>query len=86
MAAVMVTRCRNMTCKHFSVERSPKIQGRPSEAALLRWVREAADAGVRSLRLRRRGSRKPAGSRRIVDEARQAAKHLRQFRRERAAK
>ena len=43
--SLMVTRRCNMTCSHCSVKSSPGVKGEPSEAELLRWVREAAQAG-----------------------------------------
>lgn len=48
--AIMVTRRCNMTCGHCSVESGPGIREEPSEAELLAWVRQAAAAGVRSIR------------------------------------
>ena len=47
----MVTRRCNMSCGHCSVESAPGIRGEPEEAELLEWVRAAAAAGVRSIRL-----------------------------------
>ena len=47
--ALMVTRRCNMKCAHCSVESHPGIRPQPDEAALQRWVREAADAGVLSI-------------------------------------
>ena len=48
--AVMVTRRCTMTCSHCSVESSPQVAGRqPSQDELLRIVRDAAAAGVKSI-------------------------------------
>jgi hypothetical protein len=50
--AIMVTRRCNMTCAHCSVESGPKVSARdPDEATLLRWVRQASDAGIRAIRV-----------------------------------
>src|SRR5512144_613680 len=49
--SLMVTRRCNMQCGHCSVESGPGIKAEPGEAELLRYVREAAAAGVRSVRL-----------------------------------
>jgi hypothetical protein len=40
-----------MTCGHCSVESSPAVRGEPSEAELIDWVRGAAAAGVRAIRI-----------------------------------
>ena len=48
--AVMVTRRCTMTCRHCSVESSPKVADRqPSQEELLAIVRDAAEAGVTSI-------------------------------------
>jgi molybdenum cofactor biosynthesis enzyme MoaA len=50
--ALMVTRRCNMTCAHCSVESSPSAGGAdPDEAELVRWIHEAAAAGVRTIRI-----------------------------------
>jgi pyruvate-formate lyase-activating enzyme len=49
--ALMVTRRCNMACGHCSVESGPQVRGEPSETDLIAWVREAAAAGVRTLRI-----------------------------------
>ena len=49
--AIMVTRRCNMACGHCSVESGPQVRGEPSEAVLLEYVRQAARAGVRAIRV-----------------------------------
>ncbi|MEQ1868675.1 MAG: nucleotidyltransferase family protein [Vicinamibacterales bacterium] len=49
--AVMVTRRCNMTCAHCSVESGPAVGSEPTEGQLLDWMRQAAAAGVRTLRI-----------------------------------
>jgi pyruvate-formate lyase-activating enzyme len=50
--AIMVTRRCNMTCAHCSVESGPKTAGpEPDEETLVGWVRQAAAAGVRAVRV-----------------------------------
>lgn len=51
VVALMITRRCNMTCGHCSVASSPQVNGEPTEADLLDWTRQAAHAGVRSLRI-----------------------------------
>ncbi len=48
--AMMVTRRCNMTCAHCSVESGPDIAGEPTEDELVDWVRQAAVAGVETIR------------------------------------
>jgi hypothetical protein len=48
---LMVTRRCNMTCGHCSVASGPEVRGEPSESTLRHWLRDAANAGVRSVRL-----------------------------------
>src|SRR5574342_657843 len=49
--SLMVTRRCNMQCGHCSVESGPGVKTEPSEADLLRYVREAAAARVPAIRL-----------------------------------
>lgn len=49
--SLMVTRRCNMECGHCSVESGPNIKKEPSEAELIRYVREAAQARVPAIRL-----------------------------------
>src|SRR5690349_20962077 len=48
--AILVTRRCNMTCSHCSVESAPRVNtADPSEAELLRIIREASAAGVSAI-------------------------------------
>jgi|GEM_PF-1835323 len=51
VVALMVTRRCNMTCGHCSVASGPEVKGEPAESDLLDWTRQAAHAGVRSIRI-----------------------------------